>query len=351
MVAPLPRWPDLGQKNGAGRWPVQRRKRRARGARHRFEREIISGRLRAARVFPRQLRRGFRGFAGARGGRFSANIGGGGDADFVFAGETFDFGLLEDEGAAGFEGEGGEAGLGAGFERARADAGEVETQVVIFLGDFHGDRAAVFAGQFAAALEAAVGALETFDREDGAVFDDDELADFEAGNFAGDAEAELDVGGLCGCRARTELETGGGHEGLEPGRGRDELDAFFLQFLGDAAEEGVGVFFLEAEEESHRAQVGAEVEKIFRRDLAGHHALGDAAFAEGGDEFVELADFEPDEIIDERGERGVGFVVEGDGDEARDAQRAGLAREEEREGAVARDDAEDVRRVRHGAGR
>ena len=129
------------------------------------------------------------------------------------------------------------------------------------------------------------------------------------------------------------------------------MNAFLLQFIGDAAENGVGVFFFEAKQQAHRSEVGAEIEKIFRRDLADHHALGDAALAEGGDEFVQLPDFEPHEVIDERGERGVGLVVERDGDEARDAQRAGLPREEEREGAVARDDAEDVRRVRHGGGR
>ena len=144
--------------------------------------------------------------------RDSSSAGGDrGDADFVFAGEAFDFGLFEDKRAAGFEGEDGDAGLSAGFEGAGADARDVESHIVFFFRDFHGDRAAVFAGEFAAALEAAVGTLESLDGEDGAIFDDDELADFEAGNFAGNAEAELDVGGLFGRRARTELKADGSH--------------------------------------------------------------------------------------------------------------------------------------------
>ena len=266
----------------------------------------------------------------------------------MFAGEAFDLVLFQDEGAAGFEGEDGDAGLGAGFEGAGADAGDVEAEVVVFLGDFDGDGTAVLSREFSAALEAAVGAFEGFDGEDGPVFDNDELADVEAGGFVGDAKAEGDVGALFRGRLGTELKAGGGHKGLEPRGGVDEFDAVLFEFVGDAAENGVGVLFLEAEEECHGAEVGTEVEEIFGGDLSDHDALGDAAFAEGFDEFVELPDFEPDEVIDECGELGVGLVVEADGDEAGDAERAGLAREEERQGAVAGDDAEGFRRVDHG---
>lgn len=102
------------------------------------------------------------------------------------------------------------------------------------------------------------------------------------------------------------------------------------------------IFLFEANEHAHGAQVGAEVEKIFGRDLADHDALGNAAAGEGIDEFVELADLEPDDFVDERGEVGICFAFKGDCDQAADAGAASFARERKRQRTIAGDDAKRI---------
>ena len=109
------------------------------------------------------------------------------DGNFIFFGQVFASLAFEQKRFAGFDGEHGDFRGGASFKSFRADAGDVEAHVVIQLGDFHGDRAAVFAGQFAAARQAFVRAFKAFDGQHRAVLHDDELADFQPRNFLGDA--------------------------------------------------------------------------------------------------------------------------------------------------------------------
>ena len=80
---------------------------------------------------------------------------------------------------SGFKGEHGDAGGGASLQSFRSEARNVEAQVVIQFGNLHRDRAAVLAGQRAAAGETLVGALETLHGENGTILDHDRLADFE----------------------------------------------------------------------------------------------------------------------------------------------------------------------------
>ncbi len=267
--------------------------------------------------------------------------GGGGsdgeDGDASSSGVLFQLSHIEEEGAFGFDGEGVDAGCGTGFEGAGADARDIEAHVVVVAGDLDGEGSAVWAGQFAASGQAAVGAFEAFDGEDGALFDDDGLADFEAGDFLGDAEAEAGIVGLFGLEGWARGVAGAGHAGFEPGGGLDELDAGLGEFVGDGAEDGVGVFLFEAEEEFDGAEVGADGEEVAGGDLADHDAAGDAAVGEGAEEAVELADPEPDDLVDEGGKGGVGFAFEGDGDQVLEAGASRLPGQDQGEGAVAGD--------------
>ena len=104
--------------------------------------------------------------------------------------------LFQQQRPAGLECQHAHAAGGAHFKRARAHARDVEAKVMLLLRDLHGDRAAVLAGEFTAAGEGPVRAFKPLDREHGAALDHDGLADFEAGNLLGDAEAELHVGGF-----------------------------------------------------------------------------------------------------------------------------------------------------------
>ena len=56
-----------------------------------------------------------------------------------------------------------------------------------------------------------------------------------------------------------------------------------------------------------------------------------------------MTDFDPDEFVDEGRESGVGFAFKGDGNEVFEARSACMLGEEEREGAIAGDEAERMR--------
>ncbi len=243
---------------------------------------------------------------------------------------------FDEEGAAGFDGEGGEAGGGAGFEGEGSDDGDVEAEVLVGFGNFDGDGLA--AAQEGAAFDGFVGAFEAFDGEDGAVADDDGLPNVEAADFFGDAEAEGDVVVDAGAGFGAGEVSGGGEEFVKEGGGGEEFDAVFGKGIGDGAEEGFGVAFFELGEEKEGGEVGAEVEEIFRGELAGHDGVVATGFFGVGEELAELADAEPAEVIDFGAEGGVGFVLEGGGEEAGDAGAAGGGGELERVASVAGDD-------------
>ena len=243
--------------------------------------------------------------------------------------------LFEHQCFAGFEGEHSDPSSRAGFERLRADAGDIEAQIVFFTGDFDSHRATVLPGEFAAAREAFVRALKALDGEHRAVFDDHNLADLKAGDFLGDAKAKCHVLQLVRGELRTETETAGGHQWFEPRNGFDEFDPVFFQFVGDRTKNGVGVPFFDFEEERHRPQVGTEIEKIFGSDLPDHDALMNIAAGEGGNHLGKLADLEPDDFVHQRGQCGIGLSIKRDGDKAFDTQCAGLPGENQWQETIA----------------
>ena len=135
--------------------------------------------------------------------------------------------------------------------------------------------------------------------------------------------------------------------GASHGDGVNQIHAVLFQFVRNRAEDRVRVFFLEPHEDAHRAQVGPEIEQVFRRNLAEHDALLHAAAGEGGNHFAELADLEPDDVVHERRERGIGLALGGGADDALDAGGAGEPGELQRQRAVAGDEADGFGREVH----
>jgi hypothetical protein len=78
--------------------------------------------------------------------------------------------------------------------------------------------------------------------------------------------------------------------------------------------------------------------------LSHHDTLADSAVGKGGNHFGKLADFEPNDLIDERGQSGVSLTFESDGHQAPDAEAPGFPGEGQRQRTVAGDDPENVRR-------
>ena len=215
---------------------------------------------------------------------------------------------FDKEGASGFDGEGGESRFGTCFEGEGADDWHVEAEILVRLGNFDGDGLA--ASEQRAAFDGFVGAFEGFDGEDGAVADHDGLSDIEAAHFLGDAEAEGDVFLNAAARFGSGEVSFGREEFIEEGGGGEEFDAVFGKGVGDGAEEGFGVAFFQLGEKEEGGEVGAEVEEIFRRELARHDGVAGAGFFGVGDKFAELSDPEPAQVIDQSGKGRVGFILE-----------------------------------------
>jgi hypothetical protein len=72
------------------------------------------------------------------------------EGDFIFVRQLFASFLFEQERFPGLEGEQGNTGGGAVFQRLRPEAGDIEAQMVIFPRDFDGndgDRVALWTGR------------------------------------------------------------------------------------------------------------------------------------------------------------------------------------------------------------
>src|SRR4051812_32669885 len=87
------------------------------------------------------------------------------DGDFVAVGQFHDLGAFEDDGFAGLEHEAACSRLMHFFDGLRADGGDVEAHIGIFIGDFEEGPAADFA-ELAGPFDHGIGAFEGFDSED-----------------------------------------------------------------------------------------------------------------------------------------------------------------------------------------
>ena len=254
----------------------------------------------------------------------------------MFVGEGAEALGFDQQGASGFDGERGESGGGAGFEGEGSDDRNVEAEILVGFGDF--DRDSLSATHEGAALDRVVGAFEALDGKDGAVPDHDGLSDVEAADFFGDAEAEGNVVMDAAARLRSGKVSLGREELVKVGGGWEEFDAVLGQRVSHRTEEGFGVAFFEFGEEEEGGEVGAEVEEIFRGELAGHDGVAGAGFFGVSDQLAELADAEPAEVIDFGGEGGIRFALESCGAEALDPGPAGRGGELERIASVAGND-------------
>src|ERR1035437_87691 len=190
--------------------------------------------------------------------------------------------LFQQEGFAGLKGERGDSRRGAGLKGLRAEAGNVKTQVVVFLGHFNGNGAAARPGQRTATGEAWIGAFKGLNGQHGALFDQDRLADFQARNLFGDAETKVHIRLLRRRQLWPELETTSRHQGFQPRGGLDQLNALALQFVGNRAEDRVSILFPQPQQQREGAEIGSDIKQALGGDLAGHDAVLDAAVGEGG---------------------------------------------------------------------
>src|SRR5437588_5913874 len=112
----------------------------------------------------------------------------------------------------------------------------------------------------------------------------------------------------------------------------------------------MGIFLLQPKQHRHGAQVRANVIEVLGRNLAGHDAIFNAAVGKCGEHFRELADFEPDDFIHQRSQGGVRLAIEGNGDQSLYAALTCLSGENQRQRAIAGDDAKGVEGWVHGGG-
>ena len=79
---------------------------------------------------------------------------------------------------------------------------------------------------------------------------------------------------------------------------------------------------LQPRQHHERLDVGAQIKKVLGMNLAGHDRMAGAGFFEKGEHSSELADAHPFDLIHERRERGVGFILKSSRHDPRDARLA-----------------------------
>ena len=190
-----------------------------------------------------------------------------------------------------------------------------------------------------------VGALHRLDRHHGAVLDGNRLPDVETRHGVGHPVAELEVRVRLGARLGAGDRPAAREQRREEGRRVDQLDAVVAQHLRDRRDQRVGVPGAQAQEDGQQQAVGHDAgEDLDVLDLPGHHRVGDAGRPEGLDALPQLAEREP---VDRGPRLAGGGVLEfrerllPHGDDGHlVAEPAGGVEHEQREPAVARDEAE-----------
>lgn len=241
------------------------------------------------------------------------------------------------------------------LDRLGADGGDIEAHVLVRFGDFDEDPAAA-AAEFTGPADAGVGPFDRLDRQDGAVFDGDALADVEPPHLFGDVPTEADVAiELGGAVFSGEPPFVGEQFGGEVGR-RGHGHGMSLVHLGHRGQQGiVPRVALAAEQQraegSEALEVGgvsqprrAAIEEVGLEKLARHRDFLDAEFAEVADMGTEPADTGPEDVVTEVFEVVIGMVGDGDAD---DRHLAGDERlgDEDRETTPAGDESDRPRKV------
>jgi len=277
----------------------------------------------------------------------SGEVGGGADGRFV-----------EEQSSIGLDGEACSTCSGHGLDGCESDDGNIESHILIWLGDLDdgegvakdGVRAIERAEERTCTFDGGICAFHGFDGDTGLGGDDDGLAKVEGGEATGDAETVRDIfvfvfgWGALGKDARF------GKQRFQILGGRDQLDAFVGQDLGDRTEQHVGVACAQVEEELSETPVWAEAgEYLGVLDLAGHNGTSDLCGSEGVDKSGELSEREPVNLdvgvgCGARVDLRIGFFADG-GDDDGDAFGASSVQQQEREASVTGDESEDGLRV------
>jgi len=162
----------------------------------------------------------------------------GDDGQAVLVGRADHLVLVQDDRLAGLDGQRTGPGFGQRLNRAHADGGDVETHVLLRLGDLDHREPAGWT-QLSRAANAFVRPLDGLDRQHRLAFDRHTLAHIDTAQLLGQSPAELDVLPLCR-RGRAFGQISLGHEqlrGIIGGGGK--VDAFLGERGHDRAQQGV----------------------------------------------------------------------------------------------------------------
>jgi hypothetical protein len=92
------------------------------------------------------------------------------------------------------------------------------------------------------------------------------------------------------------------------------------------------------EQQTHCPEIGADIEQVFRRNLAEHHAMPDASLGQSRNHPRKLSDLDPRNFIHERGQLGIRFALECDSYESFNSHTSGLAGKHQRQRPASGDD-------------
>ena len=120
------------------------------------------------------------------------------------------------------------------------------------------------------------------------------------------------------------------------------MNVDFGELVGDRGEDGFGVTLFQFREDDERFHIRPQIEKIFRRNLAGHDRAMNFVFPKKFQQATQLTDAEPLDNIDMFVDRRIGFVSKCRRDDFPHACFARSGGEDFRINAVARDDSENL---------
>ena len=211
---------------------------------------------------------------------------------------------------------------------------------MVLLGDLDRHATALGSGQFAAAPQAGIRALEPLDRQHRAFLDDDGLPNLQPGNLLGQAIAEGGVFPLLFRQLGPKVEIRPRHRLAKPRNRLDQLHAALGQFVTDRAKNRVRVALLQPEKHRGSLQVGPKLEQVLGRDLPCHDAVPDATAAERLDQLGQLAHPQPLHLVSHRLDLRRGLIPERHRDDARHTLTVCFAGDQQRQLAAPRDDAQ-----------
>ncbi len=170
---------------------------------------------------------------------------------------------------------------------AYSDDGYIEAKIVGRFGDFDED----FSTRLEATgvLDESIGPIESLDRKDGSLTDNEGLTDVEIGEGPGDPYAVFDAEGIGGVMRRRDRPDRG-ETFIEKGPCIENNRTGFLDLGDDGPEDGVGIAGLELPEDLEGLEIGMDtLEKPTGRNLPDHEDGTRIELAEGTEEGTDLS--------------------------------------------------------------